>query len=199
MSGPDKIDIHPPAGASDLEDNMTAEEFARRVDTLGADPMRWPESMRQARARLTHPDLGTTSAIRDVVREAAALSRVLDAAPSIDPRRLLDLTERISATARHTPRLAAQSPPNGTLPPALRSATSSVRAVKTATHATLARQRHRMAWPGAAVLAASLVMGIFVGQTDLSHRTLPTLVELAGLTLDHQPFDVGDSDMLDVD
>ena len=146
---------------------MTATEFVDMVAAFGADTKRWPAPKRAAAERLVSGD----PIVRISLSEAGALDRILAAAPVMSATRDAVLAERIMQAAQQAPRLIVQ---NGALAP-------SVRAVEKP-HQLSARAPVRgAAWQGAALLAASLLVGVFVGQTEFSGGALPALVELAGL------------------
>jgi hypothetical protein len=164
---------------------MTATEFADMVAAYGADTKRWPASKRAAAEALVSGD----PIVRISLNEADALDRILAAAPAMSAARDAVLADRIVRAALHSPRLVAQGgaqAPNA-------STLAKLQPVVSRTPSGGA------AWQGAALLAASLLMGVFVGQTDLSGRTLPALVEMAGLSLDQAGLDHSHIDHVDED
>ena len=162
MNGQD--DTGPNAGRAAA---MTATEFADMVTAFGADTKRWPAPKRAAAEQLVSGD----PIVRISLSEAGALDRILAAAPAMSATRDAVLADRIMQAAQQAPRLVVK---NGALALAV--------GVLEKPHQLSARAPMRgSAWQGAALLAASLLVGVVVGQTDLSSGALPALVELAGL------------------
>jgi hypothetical protein len=124
------------------------EALKRLLEIFGADRSRWP-----ARDRLKFAELLAESAeARRLVAEAEAFDRLLDQAPEPKATDITALSKRILAAA------AADAPAD--------------RASKTQTFSRAAkpggeplrRQARRMVdWPAAALMAASLMLGIFAG------------------------------------
>jgi hypothetical protein len=145
--------------------------FKDLLDAFGADQTRWTEA---DRARFM-PLLITNSSARRAFEEARALDQLLDQAPLISPERVSNLARCIVVEARATPRSkileikprAIPSPPLKGLsyvPPGLSS---------------FARRP-----AAAALLAASLVLGVFVGAQGALDTTFGALAEVLGLADD---------------
>jgi hypothetical protein len=195
MSEPDT----PEQGRRELRpQSVSADDLVRRVRAFGADENRWPEDMRVA-AR--EPLTAASGAVGDAIKEEAQLARILDHAPAFDGSRLGALTDRITSAAAATPRLvnhadaaiaklAGSSPDENAL----------LLARSTWSRSTWSGSKwSRSKWSSAAVLAASLVMGILVGQTDISSTTLPSLVKMAGLSIDSAAHQLGHPEGWDED
>ena len=73
--------------------------FMQLVDAFGSDPQRWPQDRLRAAEMLLHSSGADGLAVRRYLAEAAALDRVLDAAPVVDHTQTRLLAERIMATA----------------------------------------------------------------------------------------------------
>jgi hypothetical protein len=122
------------------------------LERFGSDRTRWPAPVRRDFAGLLARDAGAKARLR----EAEALDRLLDLAPqpAIDTRALAD---RILAQAvAETPAVA---------PPKARVA-----------WAVFDRRPPLAQWPAAAVLAASLVLGTFVGLSGTFDMAVGSLV-----------------------
>ena len=143
---------------------MTLAEFGHLLDVNGAERTRWPLGARAGAAALLALDPGA----RRLLAEASALDAVLAKLPETPAGETSALADRIMAATQRTPRLVASTPqpvarskqPPGSRGRGLLSADGDI--VR-----------------GMAVLAASLVIGIFVGQTQLVARTVPALQALA--------------------
>lgn len=124
------------------------------LDTYGADRTRWPAPVRHALSGLI---AGNTEA-QKLLKDAEAFDRLLDKAPRYDAARLNRLRERIAAAAVRQPRLIATRPKT-MMSPVLRRHTGLV----------------------ATALAASLVLGIFAGQSSIISRTADTILNGDGV------------------
>lgn len=118
------------------------------LDTYGADRTRWPAPLRHSLSGLV---AGNAEA-QKLLKEAEAFDRLLDMAPQYDAARLDKLKERIALAADRQPRLVASQ-----------------------AHATrpVMRRHNGLA---ATALAASLVLGIFAGQSKTITSTADLLL-----------------------
>ena len=126
--------------------NIEARQRARLqavLDAYGADPARWPEPERSELASLLERD----TELSDLIGEVRALDRALDhaTAPQV----------RDGAVARVL--AAATDDDDGTVIP--------LDAARTL-HRDTVSVPQRVAWPVAGLMAASLLVGAFLGQTD---------------------------------
>ena len=149
---------------------MTLADFERLLDVYGGDRTRWPAEARAAAAQLVARD----AKARRMLAEAEALDRVLERAPLPSLAVEAALAERIVAAAQRSPRIvkiasgqsSVVSLPDGRALPPQRSASwklglrGDVRA--------------------AALLAASLMVGIFIGISNVPQSVVPALADLAG-------------------
>jgi hypothetical protein len=161
--------------------SMTMAEFARLLDVYGAERTRWPGEARAAAAVLMASD----TEARRLVAEAQALDRLLDRAPVPDAAVETALAERIVAAAQRSPRIVR-------LPSAQQvaeAAPASDAAPREAARLPV-KVVDRRRWPArlvsremgaAGLLAASLVMGVVIGNSSLSPQLLPELADMAGL------------------
>lgn len=156
--------------------NMAAGELEALLDAYGADTSRWPK---QAQARAAVLLVSGAQASR-LMAEAKALDALLGRAPLLAPERQSALADRIVAQALQ-----------GTLP---------VTAQETAPRKSgivipwpgAARERpapawkasRRPVWSAAALLAASLCIGIFVGMQDLAPGAVNNLMEAVTMDSD---------------
>ncbi len=134
---------------------LTLTDLEIALEIYGGDRTRWPAPMRHGLAALiaTEPTAGR------MVREAEALDRLLDQAPAGgDDAALAALADRISAAALREPQVISGSPP------ALQKSNDISRTV-VPFNRQRPPQRNDYGLAGAA-LAASLVLGIFVGQSS---------------------------------
>ncbi len=138
------------------------EALSALVDRFGADRTRWPAPERLRFAGL----LKDSAEARRLLTEAAAFDRLLDMAPLVDDKRQPALVDRIVATAVDTePQVAATA---GRERDATGRAGGGVRNLAAARAARTAPRRFgSSSWPAAALLAASLALGIFAGSTGL--------------------------------
>lgn len=107
----------------------------------GSDPARWPAASRDNLTML----IASSAAARAMVAEAEALDRLMVLAPKMSSDRLAPLTERIASQAERTPRMSVV--PGRGRPRAM----------------PAPDDRRRRA-TGVAALAASLVLGLLIGQ-----------------------------------
>lgn len=124
--------------------NMTEKTGLELLDDVlaiyGSDRARWPTGVRNELAGL----IASSAEARAMVAEAEALDRLMDLAPKMSGDRLALLSDRIAAQAERTPRMSVIP---GTNQPRAKPAPEWRR------HAT-----------GITALAASLVLGILIGQ-----------------------------------
>ena len=160
------------------DERKAAEAILRRIDAYGSDPARWPKPVADAKA-LQDP------AVANDLREAAALDRLLATAAPKKASADKALIDRIVATAERTPRVVTQ--------------TAAQKIAKTATPVDTPRAQETIvplrrpapasrAWGsdlrrGFAVLAASLVLGLSIGQLGIMDRALVGLEDITGVAL----------------
>ena len=131
------------------DDEGRLSALAEVLDAYGGDPTRWPESRRgEAEALLSRGD-AVGIAARDRLRDARALDGVLAVRPQFDGHRLEALAARIAAEAARTPQHAE---------------VIAFPAAKVGTRrSVIGRSSVGPRWAAAAVLAASLMVGIAIG------------------------------------
>jgi hypothetical protein len=149
---------------------LTVTAFEQLLDIYGADRTRWPISERADAVAL----LATAPLARRLLAEAAAfdetLSRGMAASGQSDAVQQAALSERIMAASTGLPRLASVTPV--------------VRAyVEPAKRDVVHSRVSNELWRGAAMLAASLMIGVFIGQSQLGAHALPALEALSGVSL----------------
>lgn len=134
--------------------------LVNRLDISGADRTRWPA---QERLRFAPLISGNQEAQR-LVAEAAALDRLLDKIPPADPAKLAGLIDRIVAAAEAEGRPRADN-------------VVSISAARRAPAAAVKRPLYQRSttWQAAALLAASLFVGAFVGTSGLLGSAVPSL------------------------
>jgi hypothetical protein len=147
------------------------EALERLLDVYGADRTRWP-----ARERLRFASVLTEDkAAAGMLAEAAALDQLLEQAPRASAADIEALKERIMAAALRSraPQLAvvASGKPAGgnvlSLPARSRS---------------IAARFGRGQWPAAALLAASLVLGVMLGSAGTFDATVREMAQVTGLS-----------------
>ena len=157
---------------------MAEDRRKERLETLvaayGTDVRRWPPADRA----LAPAGVGIDAIAG--AREAAALDRVLAAvaAENEDARADADLMDRILVKATNSgaaPTAAANAQP--TAFPA-----AAARRTPTARHPSL-RRAYRAPVAVAALMAASLALGIFVGSLQTTQSTVARIGTLAGLDI----------------
>ncbi len=146
-------------------DGTGLDALEQALERFGSDRTRWPAPVRRSLAGL----LASSADAKARLREAEALDRLLDLAPepAIDTRALAD---RIMAAA------AAEIP--AAAPPKARVAWASFGGGATAARAE---------WPAAALLAASLVVGMFFGLNGTLDTAVAPLVAQASTDADIDP------------
>jgi hypothetical protein len=171
---------------------MTIADFERLLDVYGSDRTRWPVEARASAGQLVARD----KAARRLLAEAEALDRTLERAPLPSLAEEAALADRILVAARRSPRMVPISKLD--VPPiAPRAADNVVR---------LPGSRPRTRWltptafgGAAGMLAASLVLGLFIGLSNLSQGMLPALEDMTGITLGSGSHVVAQVDLLDED
>ena len=148
--------------------------FENVLDTFGGDPVRWPMERRERFMRLAAADADAAR----LLREAKALDAVLTKAGRLPARDTRALADRIAAAVADTaPGQPAQPQRQAESPASAGDGSSGVviawprsgetpRAPREAAVASVPR-RFSSGWRTAALLAASLVVGVFVGAGDL--------------------------------
>ncbi len=156
------------------EDLLLALE--RTLDTYGADQTRWPDGDRVRFEALIEED----ARARQLMAEAAALDCVLDLAHPAVSENHDALADRIVAAAARTPRVGEGDAPENVhiLNPALRRVRTSERS---------AGRPAKRDWAAMALLAASLLMGVFAGLSGRADGVLSLVVgEAQAASLDDE-------------
>lgn len=147
---------------------MSLADFEHLLEVYGADRTRWPIATRASAAAC----LASSPAARKLHSEAKALDAVLLRSEDPDKQEVAALVERIVAASRVTPRLP--------MPSDERVIASRPLADGVAARSRVIAGKDWMR--GVALLAASLVVGIFVGQSQLGARAVPALEDLTGIS-----------------
>ena len=146
------------------------EALERLLDIYGADRTRWPARERLRFASVVSED----KAAAQLLAQADALDRLLEQAPRASVADIDALKERIMAAAlRSGPQLAVVAsgqPASGRVMP--------VQGRRPAFAARFGRGE----WPAAALLAASLVLGVMLGSAGTFDATMQEMAEVTGLT-----------------
>ena len=145
------------------------EALERLLEIYGADRTRWP-----ARERLRFAGIvGDDQVAARMLAEAGALDRLLEQAPRASVADIDALKERIVAAALRSgaPQLAVVA--GG------KASSGRVTPVQTRGPAFAARFG-RGQWPAAAMLAASLVLGVMLGSTGTLDATMQEVAQVAG-------------------
>ena len=143
------------------------EALERLLDIYGADRTRWPARERLRFAGVISEDIAAAR----MLAEADALDRLLEQAPRASSADVEALKERIMAAALRVkaPQLAVVA--GG------KAVAGKVAAGRPAVVARFARGE----WPAAAMLAASLVLGVVLGSTGSLDTTFQQVAEVTGL------------------
>jgi hypothetical protein len=157
--------------------NTRAEDrqaLERLLEVFGADRTRWPARERLRFASLICED----DAARRLVAESAALDALLDRAPRASEDRERALKERIVAAALRSGEaklavVASGQPKASHLPTFMRAAR-----LGSSRNGTRASRE----WSAAALLAASLVIGVMLGSSGTFDATVQEVAEATGLT-----------------
>jgi hypothetical protein len=115
------------------------------LDTYGADRTRWPAPLRHELSAL----IADSGEARKLLRDAELFDQLLDHAPQYDASRLDGLKKRITTAAEHQPRLVS----------------------KRSQAAPMSALRRNHGWVATA-LAASLVLGVLAGQSNVVNSFL---------------------------
>lgn len=145
------------------------EALERLLDIYGADRTRWP-----ARERLRFAGIvGEDKVAARMVAEADALDRLLERAPRASGADVEALKERIMAAALRSgaPQLAVVAGRKGGVAQPVSSARRGP---------AFATRFGRAEWPAAAMLAASLVIGVMLGSTGTLDTTMREVAQVAG-------------------
>jgi hypothetical protein len=143
---------------------MTLAAFEHLLDVYGADRTRWPLAERAGAASLL---LSNASARRRLM-EAAALDDLLQRIPDPSEGDVQVLTDRILAAATQGLSKPAIYVPHQHLNIAQAPAPQFYRS---------------QTWRAASLLAASLIVGAFLGQSQLGAHALPAVEQLTGIVL----------------
>ena len=160
------------------DERKAAEAILRQIDAYGADPARWPKPVGDAKA-LRDP------AVANDLREAAALDRLLAMAAPKKASADKDLIDRIVAAAERTPRVVTQ---NAAQAITNRAATVETPRAKDTVVSLRRPTPTTRVWStdlrrGFAVLAASLVLGLSIGQLGIMDRALVGLEDITGVAM----------------
>ena len=151
--------------------DLTIERFASLLDAYGCDLARWPSQHASAAENL----LRQSAEARLRFAETQALDRLLDTTPALDAARMALLADRIVTTA------AAEG--SARAPSAVAARTEGARVIRLPRPATRpgpgvalparkpAPRPADTSWRPAAALAASLLLGVAIGLTDIAQTT----------------------------
>jgi hypothetical protein len=164
------------------------EALARLLEIHGADRTRWPARERLRFAGVISEDKTAAK----LLAEAEALDRLLDQAPRASVAGIEALKERIVAAAlrTHEPQLAV---------------IAGGKKVAVVPHAQRGRRSlttRFVEWPAAAVLAASLVLGVMLGTTGTVGTAMQEVAQVAGFgngTSDGAQLALGDDALGQID
>ena len=153
-----------------VEDRQALE---RLLDVCGADRTRWP-----ARERLRFASfIGEDEGAKRLLAEADALDSLLDRAPRASEARERALQERIVAAALRSSETKLAVVSNRSLAPAASSLRARLPGLR-----GFGGGRVKAEWPVAALLAASLVMGVILGSAGTLDRAVQEVAEISGYT-----------------
>jgi hypothetical protein len=182
--------------------NMTYADLERLLEVYGSDRTRWPVEARASAGQLVARD----AAARRLLAEMEALDRILERAPLPSLAREAALAERVAAAAQRSPRMV----PHAEGVKAFVTVDSTRRPVKpfARTGQVIGLPLARTRLPAfaasrlggaASVLAASLLVGIFIGMSSLPPSVAGPIEQATGLTLSRSATTVAQIDLLDED
>lgn len=141
------------------------------LEVHGSRRERWPEAARRRFERLVEEN----ARARELMAEARALDDLLDRAPAPDARRIAELSDRIAALA-----MAEGRGPRPATP-----------VIDIAARRQARRQPiTTMGWKVASALAASLLVGIYLGSSPPVSSAVESVASLVGVTADTESADV---------
>jgi hypothetical protein len=135
-------------------DDAATAVFVQLLDAFGGNRALWPVARRAVADALLQRTDAVGDRARELLREADALDRLIMTEPAVDALRLAALTDRIVLTTQLMP---TGSPTASNVVVLDRQRTP----VRRHTSTMVAGGRGR--WAAAALLAASLLVGVFVG------------------------------------
>jgi len=147
------------------------EALERLLEIYGADRTRWPARERLRFASVVSED----KAAARLLAEADALDRLLELAPRASGADIDALKERIMAAA-------LRSRPPQLVVVASGKSTSGADMAARGRRSAFAAKFGRGEWPAAAMLAASLVLGVMLGSAGAFDATVQEMAEVTGLT-----------------
>jgi hypothetical protein len=169
--------------------------LASLLEVYGADRTRWPARERLRFASFICED----EAARRLVAEAGALDSLLDRASRASEEREHALKERIVAAALRSGERQLAVVGRGSVARVAAGIPNWVR------HPSFTKVTSRSEWPAAAVLAASLVVGVLLGSAGTFDTTVQEMAEATGfattsefpqLALSDEIITLGDEDFL---
>lgn len=150
--------------------SMTLADFERLLDVYGGDRTRWPAEARAAAAQLVARD---AKACRTLA-EAESLDRVLERAPLPSLAVEAALAERIVVAAQRSPRIVKSAIGQSSVV-----ALPDVRALPPQRSSSRKLGLLRGDVRTAALLASALMVGIFIGISNVPQSVVPALADLA--------------------
>jgi len=151
-----------------IQQDALIERFKAVLDAYGGDAARWPANERAELLALLERD----PIARAMHAEAEAVDRTLAAAAHHHAPVGKDLLERVTDGA-----LAAIAAQSSTAEPAPVISLDEHRQRR-----SFARPRHNNHWQAAGLLAASLVLGVYLGATGVMAPAVDSFTQAAGLT-----------------
>ena len=150
------------------------EALERLLEIYGADRTRWPARERLRFASVISDD----DAASHMLAEAQALDTLLDRASRPSDAAVEALKDRIMAAAmRESPaKVSVATRPAASIRPA-----ASVTSIWSRRRVLPAIAPRFAEWPAAAVLAASLVVGVMLGSAGTFDATMSQMAQVAGL------------------
>lgn len=150
------------------------EALERLLEIYGADRTRWPARERLRFASVISDD----DAASHMLAEAQALDTLLDRASRPSDAAVEALKDRIMAAAMREPpaQVSVATRPAASIRPA-----ASVTSIWSRRPVLPAIAPRFAEWPAAAVLAASLVVGVMLGSAGTFDATMSQMAQVAGL------------------
>lgn len=136
-------------------------DFEQHLDVHGSRSERWAEEARQR----FEPLLAKSGRARELLAETRALEQLLDRAPLPDAQRMQSLADRISAA------VVAE----------VKSSSASASVIDLGARRRLRQPLRSFSWKVASALAASLLVGIFIGASPSVTSAVESLATAVGL------------------
>jgi hypothetical protein len=160
--------------ADELKGTTDVLSLEHHLEIYGADQTRWPQAARERFAQLLADD----ARARTLLSEAAALDRLLDHGPVPSTIKERALRDRIVAVINNEGNAARTDRPG----------VRSTESPRSRQLSWTSSDRRRAGWQAAALLAASLAIGVYLGSVGELTSEVQLVVEAVGLDTPADPY-----------